>query len=169
MTASSPIHTPDSTSKFTTPVQKAALATGAVFLLVGLLGFVPGITSNFDQLTFAGHQSDAALLGIFNVSVLHNLVHLAFGVAGVVLARTFDSARSYLIGGGVVYLVLFIYGLVTDHDSSANFVPVNDADNWPHLALAIAMIALGATLGRTHGDTARPVGTDHRTQDGITR
>jgi hypothetical protein len=169
MTASSPVHTPDSTSKFRTPVQKAALAVGAVFLAVGLLGFIPGITSNYDQLTFAGHHSDAALLGIFEVSVLHNLVHLAFGVAGVVLARTFNSARSYLIGGGVVYLLLFLYGLVIDHDSSANFVPVNDADNWLHLGLAVAMIALGATLGRTRNDTGRPVGTDHRTPDGIVR
>jgi hypothetical protein len=155
MTASQPIHTAKSTSKFRAPVQKAALAVGAVFLVVGLLGFVPGITSNYDQLTFAGHHSDAALLGIFNVSVLHNLVHLAFGVAGIVLARTFNSARSYLIGGGVVYLLLFVYGLVINHDSSANFVPVNNADNWLHLGLAVAMIALGAALGRTRDDTGR--------------
>jgi hypothetical protein len=83
----------------------------------------------YDQLTFAGHHSDAALLGIFNVSALHNLVHLAFGVAGVALARMFNRARSYLIGGGIVYLVLFVYGLIVNHDSSANFVPVNNADN----------------------------------------
>jgi Domain of unknown function (DUF4383) len=127
-------------------------------------GFVPGITSHYDELTFAGHHSDAALLGIFNVSVLHNLVHLAFGVAGVALARTFNGARSYLIGGGVVYLVLFIYGLVIGHDSSANFVPVNDADNWLHLGLAVAMIALGAALGRTREDTGQPVGTGSKTQ-----
>jgi hypothetical protein len=148
------------------PVQKAAFAVGAVFLLVGLLGFVPGITSNFDQLTFAGHHSEAALLGLFNVSVLHNIVHLLFGVAGVALARTFDGARSYLVGGGVVYLLLFIYGLVIDHDSSANFVPVNEADNWLHLILAIAMIGLGVALGRTrdrmgaagHRDSGNPPG-----------
>ena len=155
MTAPQPVHTDKSTSKFRTPVQKAALAVGAVFLVVGLLGFVPGITSNYGQLTFAGHHSDAALLGIFNVSVLHNLVHLAFGVVGIVLARTFNGARSYLIGGGVVYLLLFVYGLVIDHDSSANFVPVNDADNWLHLGLAVAMIALGAALGRTRDDTGQ--------------
>jgi Domain of unknown function (DUF4383) len=130
------------------PVQKAAFAVGAVFLLVGILGFVPGITSNFDQLTFAGHHSEAALLGLFNVSVLHNIVHLLFGVAGLALARTFNGARSYLVGGGVVYLLLFIYGLLIDHDSSANFVPLNDADNWLHLVLAIAMIGLGVALGR---------------------
>jgi hypothetical protein len=149
---------------FRSPVQKAALAMGAVFLLVGLLGFVPGVTTHFDQLSFAGHHSEAALLGIFNVSVLHNLVHLAFGVAGIALARTFNSARMYLIGGGVVYLVLFVYGLVIDHDSSANFVPVNDADNWLHLGLSVVMIGLGVALGRTHADTGHSVDTGGRTQ-----
>src|SRR5215217_6270641 len=103
-----------------TPVQKAAFAVGAVFLLVGILGFVPGITTHYDQLTFAGHHSEAALLGLFNVSVLHNIVHLAFGVAGIVLSRTFNNARGYLIGGGLIYLVLFIYGLVIDRESSMN-------------------------------------------------
>jgi hypothetical protein len=164
MTAAHPAHTPRTSTKFGTPVQKASLAVGAVFLAVGLLGFVPSITTNYDQLTFASHHSDAALLGIFNVSVLHNLVHLAFGVAGIALARNFNCARSYLIGGGVVYLVLFIYGLVIDHDSSANFVPVNDADNWLHLGLAVAMIALGAALGRRRDDTGQPVGIGGRAQ-----
>ena len=98
------------------------------------------------------------------MSVLHNLVHLAFGVAGIALARTFNSARSYLIGGGVVYLVLFIYGLVVDHDSWANFVPVNDADNWLDLGLAVAMIALGAAPGRRRDDTGQPVGIGGRAQ-----
>ena len=171
MTAPHSSHAPGSaaSNKFRTPVQKAALAVGAVFLLVGILGFVPGITTNYDQLTFAGHHSEAALLGIFNVSILHNLVHLAFGVAGIALARTFNSARSYLIGGGLVYLVLFIYGLVINHDSSANFVPVNDADNWLHLALAAAMIGLGIALGRTRDDTGRPVGTGDNAGNGPLR
>jgi hypothetical protein len=131
-----------------TPVQSAALLVGVVFLLVGVLGFIPGVTSNFDQLTFAGHESEAALLGVFQVSVLHNIVHLLFGIAGVVAARTFSAARGYLIGGGVIYLVLFVYGLVIDHDSAANVVPVNGADNYLHLVLGIGMIALGMLLGR---------------------
>lgn len=64
-----------------TPVQLAALVTGVVFLLVGLLGFVPGVTTDYDQLQFASHDSSAMLLGVFQVSVLHNIVHLLFGVA----------------------------------------------------------------------------------------
>jgi 4-hydroxybenzoate polyprenyltransferase len=100
--------------------------------------------------TFAGHESTAMLLGVFHVSILHNIVHLLFGVVGLVLARTVAGARGFLIGGGVVYLVLWIYGLLIDHDSAANFVPVNTADNWLHLLLGVGMIGLGLALNRTH-------------------
>jgi hypothetical protein len=130
------------------PVQLAALVVGVVFLLVGVLGFIPGITANFGDLTFAGHQSQAMLLGLFQVSVLHNIVHLLFGVAGLAMSRTAAGARNFLIYGGVVYAVLWIYGLVIDQTGAANFVPVNTADNWLHLLLAVGMIALGVALGR---------------------
>jgi hypothetical protein len=131
-----------------TNMQKAAAAVGAVFLLVGILGFVPGITTNFDQMEFAGHESEAKLLGIFQVSILHNIVHLLFGLAGLAMARSWSGARSFLIGGGAIYGLLFIYGLLIDHNSDANFVPLNGADNVLHLVLAIAMIGLGLALSR---------------------
>jgi len=73
-------------------VCSAAIAVGAVFLLVGLLGFIPGITTNLDQLEFAGHHSDAKLLGAFEVSILHNIVHLLFGVAGIAAGLARPSA-----------------------------------------------------------------------------
>jgi hypothetical protein len=144
-------------TRYGTALQKAALAVGAVFLLVGILGFVPGITTGYDTMTMAGHHSEAMLLGVFNVSILHNLVHLAFGVAGLLMARSFAGARTYLIGGGVIYLVLFVYGLVIDHASAANFVPVNSADNWLHLVLAIGMIGLGVALSRSNSGARSPV------------
>jgi hypothetical protein len=130
------------------PVQTAALAVSAVFLLVGVLGFIPGITTNYGDMTFAGHHSDAQLLGVFQVSVLHNIVHLLFGAAGFALARTASGARNYLIGGGAIYLVLWLYGLVVGQDSSANFVPLNSADDWLHLFLGLGMIALGLLTDR---------------------
>jgi hypothetical protein len=136
------------------PVQIAALVVGAAFLLTGILGFIPGITTNYDMLSFAGHHSGAKLLGVFDVSVLHNAVHLAFGVAGLALARTFGGARAFLLGSGAIYLALTLFGLLIDHDSPANFVPVNAADNWLHLVLAIGMLALGAMLGRRPRTTA---------------
>ncbi|HEV2886536.1 MAG TPA: DUF4383 domain-containing protein [Jatrophihabitans sp.] len=138
-----------------TDVQKAALAVGAVFLLVGVLGFIPGITTDYDDMSFAGHESMAKLIGVFQVSVLHNIVHLLFGIAGIALAR--QSARSaylYLVGGGVIYLVLWLYGLLVDKDSDGNFVPVNTADNWLHLLLGLGMIALGVLLSRRSAATS---------------
>ena len=140
-----------------TNMQKAAAAVGAVFLLVGILGFVPGITTDFDSMEFAGHASDAKLLGIFEVSVLHNLVHLLFGIAGLAMARRWATARSYLIGGGLIYLVLWIYGLVVDKSSDANFIPVNAADDWLHLVLGLGMVAIGLVLQRERA------GLDRRT------
>ena len=135
-----------------TPVQNAARLVGAVFLLVGILGFIPGITTNYAALGMAGPASDALLLGVFQVSILHNIVHLLFGVAGLLMARTPGQARSYLLYGGIIYLVLWLYGLLIGHETAANFVPVNMADNWLHLLLGVGMIGLTLMLSR---DTRR--------------
>ncbi|CAL9581725.1 DUF4383 domain-containing protein [Streptomyces sp. enrichment culture] len=136
-----------------TPVQQAALLVGAVFLLVGVLGFIPGITTDYDTMKFAEHHSEAKLFGVFQVSVLHNIVHLLFGLAGIAMSRAASAARQFLIWGGVVYLVLWLYGLIIDHDSAANFVPVNTADNWLHFVLGVGMIALGVLLTRDRATT----------------
>ena len=130
------------------PIQLAALVVGAVFLLVGVLGFIPGITTQYDQMQFAGFESEAFLLGIFQVSILHNIVHLLFGVAGVLMAKSASGARAFLIWGGVVYVVLWLYGLFVGEDAAANFVPLNNADDWLHLFLAVGMIGLGVALSR---------------------
>ncbi|MEU5396624.1 DUF4383 domain-containing protein [Streptomyces tibetensis] len=130
------------------PVQQAAMLVGAVFLLVGILGFIPGITTSYGSMEFASHESGARLLGIFQISVLHNLVHLLYGVAGLAMARTASAAYSYLLVGGAIYLVLWIYGLAVGHDTDANFVPLNTADDWLHFVLGILMIGLALLLSR---------------------
>jgi hypothetical protein len=129
-------------------VQLAALVVGVVFLLVGVLGFIPGITTDYGEMAFAGRDSEAMLLGLFQVSILHNIVHLGFGIGGILLARSWEGARAFLIGGGAIYLVLWLYGLVIDLDGSANFVPVNTADNWLHFVLGVGMIVLGVVTAR---------------------
>ena len=116
-----------------TPIEIASMAVGAVFLLVGLLGFIPGITMG--------------PLGAYNI------VHLLFGVAGLAMGRSVSGARAFLVWGGAIYLVLFVYGLIFGGPTPANFVPMNMADNFLHLVLGIGMLALGLTLGR------RPAGT----------
>jgi hypothetical protein len=151
------------TAGTTTPrslVQTVALAYGAVFLLVGIAGFIPGITTHYDTLQFAGPHSGAMLLGVFQVSILHNIVHLLYGLAGLALARTAGTARQYLLWGGVVYLVLWLYGMFVGHGSPANFVPLNTADNWLHLGLGVTMVAL-SFLPRMMGTTAGPSRAHH--------
>ena len=113
-----------------TPVQNVARLVGIVFLLVGIAGFIPGVTTNlYDGLEFAGNDGNAELLGIFQVSVLHNIVHGLFGIAGLALAATASGARTYLIGGG-------------------DWIPANTADNWLHLLLGAGMIVLGVVTTR---------------------
>jgi hypothetical protein len=139
------------------PGELVTLVVAVVFLLVGVAGFVPGVTTDYDRMTFAGHHSGAMLLGVFTVSVLHNLVHLAFGVVGLVLARRPRTARIFLVGGGGVYAVLWLYGLVIDHGFGANVVPVNTADNWLHLFLAVTMWALAWLVGTPRRPTNTPM------------
>lgn len=131
-----------------TLAQTGAIVVGAMFALVGIMGFIPGITTNYGDMTFAGHESHAELLGVFEVSVLHNLVHLLFGIAGFALARTHVQARAYLVGGGLLYLGVWLYGLAVDKTSDANFLPMNDADDWLHFVLGAGMVALGAIAWR---------------------
>ncbi|MFC4019855.1 DUF4383 domain-containing protein [Micromonospora sp. GCM10011542] len=139
-------------------VQLATLAVAGVFLLIGILGFIPGITTDYDQLSFAGHHSEADLLGLFQVSILHNALHLLFGLAGLVMARSLAGSRLYLAGGGALYLGLWLYGLAVeavDEDSVVNLLPINNADNWLHLALGFGMIALGLLLSNQVGTGGR--------------
>ena len=134
------------------PLQTLTLVFAVVFLTVGILGFIPGITTHYSDLAFAGHDSNAKLLGIFQTSVLHNIVHIAFGV-GILMAKTPEGARTYLIGGGVAYLAVWLIGVI----GGLEWLPVNAADNWLHIVLGVGMIALGFVTGRSVERTAPAV------------
>jgi Domain of unknown function (DUF4383) len=120
--------------------QTLALVFGVAFLGVGVLGFIPGVTTNLGDIEFAGKDSPAELLGLFRVSILHNIVHLLFGVAGIALSRTEANARMYLLYSGVIYVVLFIYGLFVGSGDDANFIPVNGWDDALHGVLAVGLL-----------------------------
>ena len=141
--------TSDWSGTLTTPgaVRVAVVVLGIAFLVIGVLGFIPGVTTHHEELQFAGQHSKAQLLGLFTVSVLHNLVHVASGVAGLAAAWSTGAARMYLLVGGSAYFAVWAYGLLIHEHSEANFLPVNTADNWLHLGLASGMVLLGMVLG----------------------
>jgi len=131
------------------PAQSAATLTGLVFMALGVLGFVPLITTS--SIAFAGQGSGAKLIGVFQVSDLQNILHILLGLAGIALARTTAGARQYLLGGGVAFLVLWALGIV----NAGKWIPVNAADDWLHLAIGIALIGLGfATSGESRAQAS---------------
>ena len=142
-----------------TLAQTLALVFGLAFLGAGILGFIPGITTDYGDMGFAGNDSEAQLLGIFQVSILHNLVHLLFGIAGLAMARTWESARSFLLGAGIIYVLLFIYGLFVGNDSDANFVPIDNADDVLHAVLALGLLGGWAASNRERDRAARTATT----------
>lgn len=127
-------------------VQCAAILVGSLTLIAGVLGFVPGLTSNLDSLEVYGPESEAALFGIFEVSIVANLFHMLMGIGGLLLASTYRRSRAYLLLGGLVFLGLWVYGLLIDLNSPANVLPINNADNWLHLGFGATMVILAFTL-----------------------
>lgn len=128
------------------PVRFVAGLVGVTFLAVGAVGFVPGLSDNHAGMTMAGHRSSALLLGFFQISVLHNVVHILFGLGGLLAIRTAASSRAFLITGGFVYLALTVYGSLIEPQSPLNIVPLNYEDNALHLLLGTLMLGLGIGL-----------------------
>lgn len=125
------------------PPQRMAAAVATASVVVGTAGFVPGLVQDYGQLEFAGLDSTAELLGLFQVSILLNIIHLTVGAVGLAMASRVNGADEFLVGGGVVYLLLWAFGLAVGPTGSTNLVPLDMADNWLHFGLGIAMIALG--------------------------
>lgn len=136
-------------------VQGAAVIVAAAVVMIGVLGFIPGVTTHVDQLAWAGQHSGAMLFGTFVVSVLVNILHLLIGAAGFVMARSYAGARAYLLVGGLVYLGLWLYGVLVEQGSNAHVLPLNAADNWLHFCLGFVMVLLAVTLAGQHDPTKR--------------
>jgi hypothetical protein len=118
-------------------IQRVATISGAIFLVVGLLGFTP-IGMGAMQM---GDGGSAMLLGMFPVNALHNVVHMLFGVWGVWAGRSASRSVTYALGSGAAYLLLGIVGMFTT--SLLGIVPIGGYDVYLHLALAIALAGFG--------------------------
>ncbi len=127
-----------STAGTTSTIQRVALIFGVGFLLAAVLGFFTTGTSMEADLARAPR-----LLGLFPVNLLHNVVHLAFGVWGLLAARRFGAARAYCRGAGVSYLVLMALGFVVP--TTFGLIPIGSHDIWLHALLGAPLAFFGFT------------------------
>lgn len=135
----------------TTVNQKFAYGIGAVYLLIGLLGFA--VTGGLE---FASPEG-ASLIG-FDVNPLHNIVHLALGAAWLIGARAGGmAARSTNLAVGAVLLLVGVAGFLIDLESSANILAIDMADNWLHLLSGLASLGVAMYAAReTSTSRGRP-------------
>ena len=134
-----------------------AMIFGIVFLIVGVAGFIRGLTpmggmnmdadSQIKLTTLFGYE-----LKLFPVNVLHDIVHILFGIWGLLAARSLAGARMYFRGVAIIYLVLTVMGFIPPLDTTFGLIPLYGNDRWLHLLLAI----VAAFFGWMNRD---PVGT----------
>lgn len=120
-----------STNKGGAMLKKLSLLFGAIFILVGILGFVPGITDNQDM-----------LFGVFKVGAVYNLAHLLSGVIAFLVAKSEDRAQLYFRTLGGMYVLIALVGWAQG-DTVFGLIAVNVADNLLHTVLGAAILGIG--------------------------
>jgi hypothetical protein len=134
------------------PAQVFALVIGVTLVAAGILGFFYSASFSTGDAT----ERDA-LLGILDVNGWHNLVHIASGVAGLAVARSYGGARGYAIALGAVYILITVLGFVAgDGDELFNLIPVNTEDNVLHLLIGIAGLGAGLATPASEAHHAPP-------------
>lgn len=123
-------------------IQKLAAAFGVVFILVAIVGFIAPNGGMSMQPTDPATAAKA--LGIFPVNLLHNVVHLLFGVWGLAASRSWGGSKQFFTVSGIIYVVLTIVGFVAP--TGFGLVPLGGSDIWLHALLGIVMLAIGYTV-----------------------
>ncbi len=130
-------------------VQRFAQVFGIIYLVVGVLGFIPVPPLLVETVPpeFWGPFS-GFLLGLFAVNWFHSLAHLLIGAAGLAVYRSFSASKIYALALGVAYVALFLLGIVTGEGMApllgGLLSPLNAPDDVLHLATAL--VAFGAYL-----------------------
>jgi hypothetical protein len=117
---------------------------GVIYILVGILGFIPGVNvMMMPEMGVTAATSYGHLLGLFPVNAIHNVVHLAIGIWGVTSAGSFVTARTYARSLAIIYGVLTIAGLLPSLNTLFGLVPLFGNDVWLHALSAIVAAYVG--------------------------
>ena len=135
-------------------IRTFALIYGLVFTAVGIAGFIPGLVTPHDaaQHQLAIEQGAGDLFGLFPVNIVHNVVHLAFGVWGLAVYRNANAALGYARSVAIIYAVFVFMGFIPSLDTLFGLVPLHGNDLWLHALLA----ALAAYFGFLHHAEPEP-------------
>lgn len=109
-----------------------AIIFGIVFILVGIAGFVPDL------------NKDGKLLDIFNLNVVHNLVHLGSGIVALLCGLSgIQASRLYFQIFGVIYAVVAVLGFYYVDAPILGLIANNMADTWLHVVIAVIALFFG--------------------------
>jgi hypothetical protein len=138
-------------------IRTFAMIVGVVFIIVGAGGFIPGLTT---MGSMGAHDADVKIMSMFGyelklfpVNVLHDLVHLLFGVWAILAARSIAGSRMFFRALGIIYALLTVMGLVPALDTTFGLIPLYGNDVWLHAVLAL----VGIYFGWVHRDAAGAV------------
>ena len=119
-------------------IRTFALVFGIIYVAVGILGFIPGLNAHHADLPPITVDSFyGKLLGLFPVNILHNIVHIAIGLWGLLASRSIAGARLFGKVLAVVYGLLAILGLIPGLNTVFGLVPIFGHDVWLHALSAI--------------------------------
>lgn len=139
------------------PNRLIATIFGAVYLLVGLIGFF--WTGGVGFASPGDHKTNL-ILGIFEVNPLHNIAHLLIGaallIAGLSNVRAAKSTNT-TVGGAYLLLGILGFFLAANPSSALNFLSLNTADHFLHLASAVVLLGVGLGADKVTRSTARTV------------
>ena len=137
-------------------VQKFALILGAIYLIAGIAGFIPGlVTSPHAGADLAVDEGFGRLFGLFPINWLHNLVHIAVGVWGIAAARSFGGAVGFARGLAILYGILTVLGLIPVTNTLFGLAPLYSHDIWLHAGTTLVAAYFG------WGSPSRPLRTEH--------
>jgi hypothetical protein len=149
-------------------VRNFALVFGILFLLIGIMGFIPGLLTHPDAHPHGRHGVtfnvlDGYLLNLFHVNALHSAVHVLFGVMGLAMSRRFDTARLYARIVAVGYAILAVMGLIPALNTVFGLIPIHGHDVWLHLLLAGIAAYFGFVAHARTGEPTDVTDRDART------
>lgn len=120
-----------------------AVLFGVVFLLAGVSGFLPALSPVHVHPGMVVTSQSRAALGLFPVNVLHDLVHVAFGIWGLLAARTVFASTLYARSVAIIYASLVVLGLIPATSTVFGLVPIDGNDVWLHAGLAVVAAYFG--------------------------